>query len=113
MTKQNESKTRHNVIIDMNDFILEYAARRLGNKNDLAETVYNAAKNDLKGLDTLFNDQGEAREHVYTAVAEGFISDDQPALDQAQAKQAADKMAVEAMGYLGSHLSDFDRWKNN
>lgn len=110
--KKSESALRQNVIVDMNDFLLEYAAKKLGNHDDLAEIVYNAAKDDLHGLDTLFKDNGEAREHIYTAVGEGFLSDYYGKLPEEMTQQA-DKLAADAIHYLGRHEAEMDDWKNN
>ncbi|MTV82050.1 hypothetical protein [Secundilactobacillus folii] len=111
--KKSESALRQSVIVDMNDFLLEYASKKLGNRNDIAEVVYQAAKDDLHGLDTLFKDQGEAREHIYKAVGEGFLSDFYANESQEEVAKQADKLALDAIHYLGHHEGELDDWKNN
>lgn len=97
----------------MNDFLLEYAAKKLGNKDNLAEIVFEAGKDDLKGLDDLFKDQGEGRLKSYQAVGEGAISDEPSVTDQETAETRSEALTKEAMAYLGKHLQEFDSWKNN
>ena len=110
---ESKNERKHQVIVDMNDFLLEYAAKKIGNKDDLAEIVYKAGKDDLKGLDDLFKDQGEGRLKSYLAVGEGAISDEPSVTDQETAESRAETLTKEAMAYLGKHLQEFDTWKNN
>lgn len=111
--KKSENELRQNVIVDMNDFLLEYAAKKLGNREDLAEVVYQAAKDDINGLDTLFKDNGEARKHIYEAVGAGFISDFYAGETPEEVEKQADKLAIDAIHYLGRHEQQLDEWKNN
>lgn len=111
--KRSESQMRDAVIVDMNDFLLEYGAKKLGNRSDLAEVIYKAAKDDPKGLDELFHDQGEARQKVYEAVGEGFISDFFATESPEEVKKQADQLTIDAIKYLGSHERQLDDWKNN
>ncbi|KRK96954.1 hypothetical protein FD04_GL001810 [Secundilactobacillus odoratitofui DSM 19909 = JCM 15043] len=111
--KKSENEIRQNVIIDMNDFLLEYGTKKLGHRDDLAEVIYQAAKDDLHGLDTLFKDQGEARQHVYEAVGEGFIADYFSDLSESEIAAKTDELALDAIKYLGKHEQELDAWKNN
>ncbi|WP_429971474.1 hypothetical protein ACQW5G_02340 [Fructilactobacillus sp. Tb1] len=107
--KKLEKQARQNIIIDMNDFLITYAKSILGPKPDLAQKVYEAGKNDVDGLDKLFNDAGYGRKQKYEAIAQGFICDFYH-IDPAKAKVDADKLAHEAMHYLGKHTEKFNRW---
>ncbi|KRN29485.1 hypothetical protein IV38_GL000370 [Lactobacillus selangorensis] len=108
---KNEKKERHAAIVDMNDFMMNYAATKFPKeKNDLAEKIYAAGKDDVKGLDTLFNDQGLGRKQNYLEIAEGFLVDFY-GMSAEEAAAEAPKMAQEAMQELGSHTKDFDDWE--
>jgi hypothetical protein len=111
--KRSERNVKQGVIIDMNDFLIAYGAQKLGKRSDLAEVIYNAAKQDLKGLDDLFKDNGNARQQVFEAVGEGFIADYFGDDDPDQRQKRADELTQEAISYLGAHLRDFDDWENN
>lgn len=111
--KKSERALKESVIIDMNDFLLEYGAKKLGNRDDLAEVIYNAAKKDAKGLDALFKDNGECRERVYKAVGEGFLADHEAGVPKEQLDKEADSLVLEAISYLGKHEKQMDDWKFN
>lgn len=64
-------------------------------------------------LDTLFKDQGEARQHVYEAVGEGFIADYFSDLSESEIAAKTDELALDAIKYLGKHEQELDAWKNN
>ncbi|HIW71353.1 MAG TPA: hypothetical protein H9875_01875 [Candidatus Levilactobacillus faecigallinarum] len=113
MAKNNEKKARHDIIVDMNDFLMDYAATKLGKKAGLAQQVAAAGQPDLTGLDDLFKDNGVGRRTKYLEVATGFLRDEAD-IDAALAKDPegeAAQLAQEAMTYLSSHTSDFDRWE--
>ncbi|ERK43145.1 hypothetical protein HMPREF0495_01677, partial [Levilactobacillus brevis ATCC 14869 = DSM 20054] len=44
MAKKNERAARHAIIVDMNDFLMDYAAAKLGAQPDLAQQVAAAAQ---------------------------------------------------------------------
>lgn len=114
MAKKNERVAREAIITDMNDFLMDYAAERLGKDPKLAQSVFAAAKDDLTGLDSLFKDDGVGRRTKYLEVASGFLHDE---VQTAEADPNTDydaestALAKEAMAYLGNHAGDFDRWE--
>ena len=59
--KKIEIEAREKIVIDMNDFLITYAKTILGPVPDLAQKIYAAGKNDITGLDQLFNDSGYGR----------------------------------------------------
>lgn len=111
--KKSERELKESVIVDMNDFLMDYGAKKLGNRDDLAEVIYNAAKDDIKGLDTLFKDNGEAREHFYKAVGEGFLSDYDGSQSVEENEKKSESLVHEAIDYLGNHEKKMDDWKFN
>ncbi|MCH5462357.1 hypothetical protein HC026_04380 [Lactobacillus sp. LC28-10] len=111
--KKSERERKESVIVDMNDFLLEYGAKKLGNREDLAEVIYNAAKKDVKGLDSLFKDNGEARERIYKAIGEGFLSDFDASKSAEQLDKESESLVHEAINYLGKHEKQLDDWKFN
>ncbi|QEA31172.1 hypothetical protein [Secundilactobacillus malefermentans] len=110
--KKSEKKSRKMIFTDMNDFLMDYADKKLGHRPDLAKTVYEAGKTDLTGLDDLFKDNGVGRKEQYTAVGMGFLRDTTDD-DPDQAEHTAEKLAKDAMAYLGTHLADFEYWEEN
>lgn len=111
--KKSERELKESVIVDMNDFLMEYGAKKLGNREDLAEVIYNAAKDDIKGLDTLFKDNGEAREKIYKAVGEGFLSDYEGDKSADQINEESKSLVHQAINYLGKNEKKMDDWKFN
>lgn len=111
--KKSERELKESVIVDMNDFLMEYGAKKLGNRDDLAEVIYKAAKDDVKGLDTLFKDNGEARERIYKAIGQGFLSDYESGKSAEQIDQDSESLVQQAIHYLGKHEKDLDNWKFN
>ncbi|KRM69853.1 hypothetical protein [Apilactobacillus ozensis] len=111
MAKKFDKKNREEIIIDMNDFLITYGASILGNDNkDIAQRVYEAGKNGLNNLDKLFKDNGFGRKEKYYDIGEGYISDlyhENPE----NITDEANKLAKEAMEYLGNNLDKFDHWK--
>lgn len=111
--KKSERELKESVVVDMNDFLMEYGAKKLGNRDDLAEVIYNAAKDDVKGLDTLFKDNGEARERIYKAIGQGFLSDYESDKSADQIEQDSESLVHQALSYLGKHEKQLDDWKFN
>lgn len=114
MANKNERAARHAIIVDMNDFLMDYAANKLGKQPDLAEKVAAAAKTDLTALDTLFKDNGVGRRTKYLDLAAGFLRDEADADDEDTSHDftaASEALAKEAITYLGNHTGDFDRWE--
>jgi len=114
VANKNEKAARHAIIVDMNDFLMDYAANKLGKQPDLAEKVAAAAKNDLSELDSLFKDNGVGRRTKYLDLAAGFLRDEADADDEDTSHDftaASDALAKEAMAYLSSHTNEFDRWE--
>ncbi|MCL0318713.1 hypothetical protein [Apilactobacillus xinyiensis] len=111
MNKKLERKSREDIIIDMNDFLITYGTSILGDENkDIAKRVYAAGKDNLENLDKLFKDNGFGRKEKYYDIGEGYISDlchETPENISAE----ADKLAKEAMIYLGNNIEKFDHWK--
>lgn len=114
MAKKNERAARHAIIVDMNDFLMDYAAAKLGAQPDLAQQVAAAAQPDLTGLDTLLKDDGVGRRTKFLDIAAGFLRDEADA-DEADAPHdftaASEALAHEAITYLAQHAKDFDRWE--
>lgn len=111
MTKA-EKIERKKVLTDMNDFLLEYASKKLGNSETLAKQVYEAGKDDLTGLDKLFDDDGFGRKEQFIAVGMGILRDTTHD-DPDQAELDGEKLAKEAMAYLGRHIDELQYWKDN
>ncbi|MFD1548776.1 hypothetical protein [Levilactobacillus fuyuanensis] len=114
MANKSERKARHAMIVDMNDFLMDYAASKLGEKSDLAQQVAAAGKSDLTGLDDLFKDNGVGRRTKYLDLASGFLRDEADA-DKADAPSdfdaATKALGQEAIDYLSSHPQEFNRWE--
>ncbi|WP_395320416.1 hypothetical protein [Fructilactobacillus frigidiflavus] len=107
--KKIEKQARQNIIIDMNDFLITYAKSILGPVPDLAQQIYAEGKNDVTGLDQLFNDAGYGRKQKYQAIAQGFVCDFyHTAPEDTQAE--VDKLVHEAMRYLGKHPEKLNQW---
>ncbi|GLB46548.1 hypothetical protein WR164_05270 [Philodulcilactobacillus myokoensis] len=107
----------HNIIVDMGDFIMQYGDQKLNHsESKLSETIYSAAKNDLKGLDRLFKDKGFGRTEKFFKIGEGYINDMyvnnlRNDLTPEQIHQKAEALAKEAIEYLGNHPKEFDKWE--
>lgn len=112
MSKAKElSKQKNKIMIDMNDFIIKYAENILDvSKNDLAEQIYEAAKEDIHGLDQLFNDNGYGRTTKYTDIAEGFLCNMYHS-DPKEIEEEAQKLVTEAIEYLGKNAQSFNEWR--
>ena len=99
-------------IIDMDDFLVTYAATVLGEGDpNLSQKVYRAGSNNLQGLDRLFHDNGFGRIHKYVEVAQGFVSDLYNNLDKQAARAKVHSIIHQAMAYLGAHAKEFNHWK--
>ncbi|NLR10245.1 MULTISPECIES: hypothetical protein [unclassified Levilactobacillus] len=114
MANKNERKARQAIIVDMNDFLMDYAATKLGATADLAQQVATAGKTDLTGLDELFKDNGVGRRTKYLDLASGFLRDEADADNDTASTDfdaATKTLAQEAIAYLGNHPQDFNRWE--
>lgn len=112
MAKNKEKQARQAIIVDMNDFLMDYAAVKLGRQPDLAHKVAAAGQPDLTGLDQLFGDNGVGRRTKYLDIALGFLHDENDTGDQTSDEVAAgEQLAQEAIAYLGNHTQEFDRWE--
>lgn len=114
MANKSEKKARHAIIVDMNDFLMDYAATKLGEKPDLAQQVATAGKDNLNGLDDLFKDNGVGRRTKYLDLASGFLRDEADAEDEdapTDIDAATQALAQEAINYLSSHPKEFNRWE--
>jgi len=114
VANKNERKARHAMIVDMNDFLMDYAAAKLGAKADLAQEVAAAGKQDLTGLDDLFKDNGVGRRTKYLDLASGFLRDEADANDDdapTDIDAATKALGQEAIDYLSSHPQEFNRWE--
>ena len=107
--KKIEKEAREKIVIDMNDFLITYAKTILGPVPDLAQKIYAAGKNDITGLDQLFNDSGYGRKQKYQAIAQGFVSDFYHTAPD-NTKNDVDKLVHEAMQYLGKHSDQLNHW---
>lgn len=104
-----EKQARQDIIIDMNDFLITYAKTILGPVPDLAQQVYAAGKDNLSGLDQLFNDAGYGRKQKYEAIAQGFVCNFYH-VEPADTKDDVNKLTTEAMRYLGKHPEKLNHW---
>ncbi|QMU08174.1 hypothetical protein [Levilactobacillus suantsaii] len=114
MAKKDEKRARHAIIVDMNDFLMDYAAGKLGQQANLAQQVAAAGQPDLTGLDDLFKDEGVGRRTKYEEVATGFLrdKDNVNAVEESNdVKAASTELTKEAIAYLGSHPNEFNKWE--
>ena len=104
-------KRRRDAIVDMDDFLVTYGAEILGiNHPQLSKSIANAASNGLRGLDTLFHDNGFGRTQKFFDIGEGFINDAY-GITGDQAHQMAIQLSQEAIRFLGTNAQRFDHWK--
>lgn len=66
MAKKN---MRQEIIIDMDEFIVTYAATLLDPNENLSQLVYNTAKDDITKWDDLFHDQGFGRKKTSSSTS--------------------------------------------
>ncbi|UQS86273.1 hypothetical protein MOO44_04945 [Nicoliella spurrieriana] len=105
-----EREERQKAIVDMNSFLLTYAVNILPSGNgNIAGTVYDAMKNDLTGLDALFNDGGIGRTLKFTDIAAGCARNLYD-LDPEAAEAEGQRITTEAVNYLGNNINSFNHW---
>ncbi len=107
-----EKQMRQEVIIDMNEFLVTYAATILDPKKNISQIVYNTGKDDLTKLDDLFKDNGFGRTNKFVNIGEGFLVDAEHTVEDA-VKDEAQRLAKDAMSYLGSHIDFFETWRTD
>lgn len=112
MARKSKRKEIREIIIDMNEFIVTYAATLLDPSQNLSQLIYETAKDDLTKMDDLFKDNGFGRKNKFVNIGEGFLRDWQ-GLDEAEAKQQADQLAKEAIDYLGKNADFFETWRTD
>lgn len=109
MAKKN---MKREIMIDMNQFIVTYAATLLDPSENLSQQIYDAAKSDIIGMDKLFNDNGFGRKNKFFNIGEGFLRD-YKGLDADQAKPQAEQLAKDAIDYLGKNVNFFETWRTD
>ncbi|GHP14398.1 hypothetical protein YK48G_18230 [Lentilactobacillus fungorum] len=112
MAKTSKKQMRNEIIIDMDEFIVTYAATLLDPNKNLSQLVYDTAKEDITKLDDLFKDNGFGRKNKFYNIGEGFLRD-YDNLDAEEAQKQADQLATEAIDYLGKNVSFFERWRTD
>ena len=106
----NTRKQRDDIMIDMNEFLITYAASILGKGGNVSQQVYDTAKDDINNLDTLFDDNGFGREEKFISVGEGYLRDSEH-IDGDQLIEETGVLAQDALTYLGNHVGEFERWR--
>ncbi|MBW1605243.1 hypothetical protein [Lactobacillus sp. Sy-1] len=110
MKSKVEREERKKAIVDMNSFLLTYAVNILpSGTKDIAGTVYNATKYDLKNLDALFKDGGIGRTLKFTDIAAGCARNLYD-LEPDKAEEEGKKITAEAIEYLGDNIDSFNHW---
>lgn len=109
MAKQNR---RRDIIVDMNEFIVTYAATLLDPSQNLSKLIYDTTKDDITKMDDLFKDNGFGRKNKFINIGEGFLRD-WKGLDEEEAKQQADQLAKDAIDYLGKNTDYFETWRTD
>ncbi|UQS84418.1 hypothetical protein MOO46_03960 [Apilactobacillus apisilvae] len=98
------------IIHDMDDFLVEYGNKKLSNDKNVAKDIYNAGKNDLKGLDSLFNDQGFGRNEKFYNIGVGYLNDVYDH-DTKVVNEKAPIIAKKAFNYLGNNEPQLNSWE--
>ncbi|MBU9789467.1 hypothetical protein KOM07_07950 [Lentilactobacillus sp. G22-6] len=109
MAKKNMKKE---IMLDMDEFIVTYAATLLDPNKNLSQLVYDTARDDLTKMDDLFKDNGFGRKNKFHNIGEGFLRDYYN-LDEEEAKKQADQLAKDAMDYLGKNVQFFETWRTD
>lgn len=109
MAKKN---MRQEIIIDMDEFIVTYAATLLDPNENLSKLVYDTAKEDITKWDDLFKDQGFGRKNKFLNIGRGYLRDALN-LDAEEAEKQGDQLAKEAIEYLGKHTDFFENWRTD
>ncbi|WP_172187645.1 hypothetical protein [Lentilactobacillus kribbianus] len=105
-----DKKARNNIMIDMNEFLITYAATILTDTTNVSQVVFDTAQADLTDLDDLLDDNGFGRQEKFFAIGEGYLRDSENIADD-ELKVEADQLAHEAIAYLGEHINDFEHWR--
>lgn len=103
---------RQEVIIDMIDFLITYGASIIDRNQNVSQIIFDAAKNDLTNLDDLFKDNGYGRTVKFYEIGKGCLHNSQN-YDEETLVAESDKLAKEAVNYLGSHITEFEKWRFN
>lgn len=106
----NKVKQHEAIMIDMNEFLITYAASILGKNENVSQKVYDTAKDDINKLDALFDDDGFGRQEKFVAIGEGYLRDSEQ-IDGDQLIEETGELAQEALNYLGTHIEKFERWR--
>lgn len=104
------TKQHTDIIIDMNEFLITYAASILSGNENVSQKVYDTAKDDINNLDTLFDDDGFGRQEKFVAIGEGYLRDS----EQISGDQLIEETGVltqDALNYLGNHIDQFEHWR--
>ncbi|GAY73498.1 hypothetical protein [Lentilactobacillus kosonis] len=106
-------KTNQEIILDMDEFLITYAATILNPDDNVSRIVYDAAKDDLNQLDALFKDNGFGRTNKFYDIGMGHIRDINLDIADEELVKQADSLAKEAITYLGSHTDFFEKWRTD
>ncbi|USS88361.1 hypothetical protein M3M39_02475 [Fructilactobacillus hinvesii] len=107
--KKLERQEREKIVTDMNEFLVTYAKSVLPADSNLAKQLYDAAHQDVTGLDSLFNDGGYGRKERYENIAQGFICDYYH-IEPENGAEEKKELVKEAVRYLGRHEDQLNRW---
>ncbi|USS86165.1 hypothetical protein [Fructilactobacillus cliffordii] len=107
--KKLERQEREKIVTDMNEFLITYAKSVLAKDSNLAAQLYQAAKDDVTGLDGLFNDGGYGRKERYENIAQGFICNYYH-IEPEDGNAEKQDLINEAVRYLGRHQDQLNRW---
>lgn len=111
MNMANKTTKQHtDIIIDMNEFLITYAASILGGNENVSQKVYDTAKDDINKLDTLFDDDGFGRQEKFVAIGEGYLRDSEQ-ISGDQLIEETGALTQEALNYLGNHIDQFEHWR--
>ncbi|AQW21392.1 hypothetical protein PL11_005325 [Lentilactobacillus curieae] len=110
MAKKN---VRQEIILDMDQFLITYAATILNPNDNLSQIVSDAAKGDINKLDDLFKDNGFGRINKFYNVGVGSLRNNNLGISEEDLKQKADQLAKDAINYLGSNSAFFEKWRTD
>ncbi|WP_140936356.1 hypothetical protein [Apilactobacillus micheneri] len=110
MTKKKILNMEEKIIHDMDDFLVEYGAKKLGNDVDVANKIYETGKSNIKNLDNLFNDQGFGRTEKFYNIGVGYLNDVYDHNSEI-VNQKAPEIAKKAFNYLGKNEQALDAWE--
>ncbi|WP_283678942.1 hypothetical protein [Lentilactobacillus sp. Marseille-Q4993] len=110
MAKQNR---RRDVIIDMNEFLITYAATILNPADNISADLYNVAKQDYTKIDDLLKDNGYGRKNKFYNIGVGFLRNSTPGISDDDLATEADKLAKEAIDYMGKNEQFFETWRTD